>query len=289
MDQDDKKTMKPTNLILLCCLVFACEKADHVSPAYALIPALVVAEDPVSEAVCPSKLPPDGVFIADTVVDAPGQTGSGFGDSQKAVNGVCGGGATAGSTDVFSLASTGEAASMTLEWAGRRVYNGAGNDFIVFENPFAYTESGDVFIEALVVEVSEDGQSWCSFDPDYLFTPETDYSPQTSHWANFAGVHPTLYNQDNSSLSAEELFDPALSGGDHFDLENLSATDLFGTGCTAVLRDNLKNQGFLYLRLTSATDRPNPDSPGNNFPGQSDTADSGPDIDGVLSRYVSER
>ena len=70
----------------------------------------------------------DGVALADTVVEAPGDTGDGFGDASHAIDGVHGAGAQEGNADdVFSLGyETGENDYIILSWSGRRVANGAG-------------------------------------------------------------------------------------------------------------------------------------------------------------------
>ena len=92
------------------------------------------------------------VDFADAVVEAPGATGSGYGDPTRAVNGVRGGGELAGGQDVYSLAVAPAAnSSITIRWSGREVIPGPGHDLVVFENPF---RSGDsVFMEQAIIAI----------------------------------------------------------------------------------------------------------------------------------------
>ncbi len=231
------------------------------------------------------------VFVADTVTAAPGNTGSGFYDQNKAVNGIRGAGTSGGSLDVFSLDNSGTSGYIVLSWSGKKIKNGAGVDFIVYENAFyASGNSAQRFMDLLFVEVSNDNINYCGFAPNYAATPETTYSNNPAHWLRFAGRNAVLYNVDSNNLSAAQLFqdndangEPDLGGGDPFDLDNLSTDNSYGTGCNTTLRDDLKTNGFRYLRLTPAARRVNPDT-GAAF--VADTASFGPDIDGVVARYV---
>lgn len=102
-----------------------------------------------------------------------------------------------GSTDVASLGCGG---SITVGFA-RDVTNGADADLIVFENAFATGDS--TFAEPAEVLVSADGEAWFAFPCDY----ESDDAE------GCAGVTP--------SLATEDARDPAVSGGDAFDLDAL--------------------------------------------------------------------
>ncbi|MCE9500093.1 MAG: LIC_13355 family lipoprotein, partial [Leptospira sp.] len=173
-------------------------------------------------------------------------------------------------------------------WTKQRVINGTGIDFVVFENPFQINSNpSTVFMEAIVVEVSIDGTNFCGFAPDYINSSETVYSNDPSKWIRYAGKTPVYYNDDNNQLKGSDIYDPAKSGGDGFDLSNLttsSTTDtLWGTGCSASLVTNIQNNGFYYIRLSAASDRINPDT-SSKFLRDSGAFD-GPDIDGVFARY----
>lgn len=226
---------------------------------------------------------------ADTVTYAPNHTGSGFQDKTKAVNGVRGAGLSSGSGDVFSLTATGANASMVLEWSGKRILNGSGIDFIVYENAFQYNSNpSTVFMEAVIVEVSQDNVSYCGFSPDYIFSPETTYNINPTYWKRFAGITPVIYNIESNVFSGNDLYDTSKTGGDGFDLDNLSATNDYNIGCNTTLRDKIKSEGFVYLRLTSATARTNLNT-GANFLQDTGAFDGGPDIDGVMARYRGTR
>ncbi len=233
-----------------------------------------------------------GVFLADQVVEAPGSTGSGFGNTNLMLNGVRGQGQTAGGLDVYSIENTGTTTHVVLGWSGKRVKNTAGADFAVYENAFNATPGPGRFMEPLFVEVSDDNVNYCGFAPDYTNTTETAYSNDAAHWQRFAGKTPVIYNitNDSTNFTAAELFTDAdangegdTGGGDLFDLDNLSDSNAFSIGCTTVIRDNLRSNGFRYLRLVSAARRINPDT-GSAF--VSDAISSGPDIDGVVARSI---
>ena len=226
---------------------------------------------------------------ADTVTSAPNNTGSGFQDKTKSINGIRGAGLSSGSGDVFSLTATGTNASMVLEWSGKRVLNGSGIDFIVFENAFQYNSNpSTVFMEAIIVEVSQDNVSYCGFSPDYTFSPETTYSTNPTYWKRFAGITPVIYNIETNIFSGNDLYDTSKTGGDGFDLDNLSGTNDYNIGCNTTLRDKIKSEGFIYLRLTAATARTNADT-GANFLQDTGAFGGGPDIDGVIARYRATR
>lgn len=246
---------------------------------------------------CPADAWPfdTGAYLADFVTEAPGETGGTFGNSLCAVNGVYGNGLNRGSGDVYSLKSSPASTlceanekCIVLEWAGRRVLSGAGADFVVFENPFNRT-SGGRFIEAVIVEVSENGTAWCGWNPAY--TGETDSGVaqfsldiyDVTKYVDVAGLEPVLFNQLTWTDTAADVFDVAKAGGDHFDLDKASFGGS-GAGCNATLRDSIRASGFVYIRLTTANSR----SPAS-FPLPGDSFDQTGDIDGVVARNVDDR
>ncbi|AFM13867.1 LIC_13355 family lipoprotein [Turneriella parva] len=244
-----------------------------------------------SNSVATSAAKP-GVYLADQVVEAPGNTGTGFGNTNLVINGVRGSGLTAGGLDVYSLENTGATTHIVLAWNGKKVKNVAGADFAVYENAFNSTPGPGRFMEPMFAEVSNDNVNYCGFAPDFTNTPETTYSNDPGHWLRFAGKAPVVYNVTNSAnnFTAAELFTDAdadgegdVGGGDLFDLDNLSDSNAFATGCTTPLRDELRSNGFRYLRLVSAARRINPDT-GAAF--VTDAISSGPDIDGAVARSV---
>jgi len=274
-----------TLLYLLFILLVNCAK--QVPPGDMQMAASIVIINSTIQPLSQSKNIPEDT--ADTVTDAPNHTGVGFRDSRLAVNGVRGAGSTSGSGDVFSLANTGASASITLEWKNKRVLNGPGIDFIVFENPFNYDgENNSRFMEAVIVEVSQDNINFCGFSPDYTSPNESTYSKNPQHWQRFAGITPVLYNVDTNPFHGEDLYNPQKVGGDAFDIDNLSSSNDYGIGCSTALRDKIKSEGFIYIRLTSATARVNPDT-GQNYLQDTGAFGGGADIDGVIAKYRVSR
>lgn len=288
-----------------CCAAFALFGAGCILPGTksddnggAALGLLALAANASSAArVSCSALagsPPAGTALADTVTSAAGDTSNGFGNARCATNGIRGEGNDQGSTDVFSLASTGSTAVMVLSFSGGKITNGAGTDFVVFENPFNYNGSSSTrFMEPIVVEVSYDGSSWCGFNPSYA---SGTYSTNPANWVRFGGVAPVLYNQDTNPMSSATLF--ASGGGDAFDLSNLAAGTTTGancltvatnSGCTAgtvsALQGSSTGQGVRYVRLISATACTNPNAGSAAFPQDSGAFGGGPDIDGIIARY----
>ena len=99
------------------------------------------------------------------------------------------------------ILSLGQGGEIILEFSDNYIINGDGPDFTVFENAFYFSGTQDPFIEAAFVAASADGKTWFEFPWD------------TSSFAGFAGVTPTFNTQYPT--------DPALSGGDQFDLASV--------------------------------------------------------------------
>ncbi|MCB1192316.1 MAG: LIC_13355 family lipoprotein [Leptospiraceae bacterium] len=240
---------------------------------------------------CPPATLPTDVLIADTVTSAPGSdANTEFKDPSKAINGVCGKGEDAGSLDIYELPSTTDNGYIILEWNSKKVKNSSGVDFVVFENAFKNASSGTYFVEPIIVEVSNDLSKWCGWSPDYKNSDETAYSGVINYWGNFAGLTPVKYNMTTNPLSASEVFDSDLAGGDGFDLDNLSSTNnsASGTNCDSTEVSDIKSNGFIYLKLTNAATRTNPDT-GSTFPQDGSSTGRGPDIDGVVAKEVVAR
>lgn len=211
-----------------------------------------------------------GTGLADVVVEAPGASGTGFGDPARAINGVRGGGERMQSLDVFSI-GIGPDEHLVLGWEGARIADGPGDDLVVFENAFAYGDER-TFIDAAIVEVSADGQGWVALPHDYVAPDEREYSALREHWSGFAGVTPVLLHDEDNPLAP---FDDA-AGGDRFDLSDLPA------GPEA---DSILANGARYVRIVAAASRENPDT---GEPFVLDPVSDGPDIDGVAARYLAE-
>jgi hypothetical protein len=113
-----------------------------------------------------------------------------------------GGGALVQSTDVLSL---GEGGSIVCVFRDNLVYDGPGDDLVVYENAFHVGSlDGPLFTEFGYVEVSADNHAWYRFDVN----PETG--------AGLAGRSAVLANSENEidPLSAE-------AGGDRFDIADV--------------------------------------------------------------------
>lgn len=233
-----------------------------------------------------------GVYLADEVVEAPGSTGSGYANANMMINGVRGSGISAGGVDVYSLEQTGPTTHVVLGWSGKKVKNVTGADFIVYENAFNVSPSPARFMELVVVEVSNDNTNYCGFAPDYTNASETTYSNDPATWIRFAGKAPVIYNVNaaETNFTAVELFTDVdangegdLGGGDMFNLDDLSDSNTWGTGCDTTLRNELRANGFRYLRLIAAPRRVNSDTAAAFV---HDAISTGPDIDGVVARSL---
>ncbi len=215
-----------------------------------------------------------GAVGADMVVEAPGRNSEPFGDPGLAVNGVRGGGDGAGSADVFSLRFIrNQNDFLVMRWSARLVQNGPGADVIVAENPFVIGTSDFVFMDPAIVSVSRDGSTWVDFPHDYVAYDEKVYSADPAAWNGFAGVTPVRWNDDINEI---DPFDRDAAGGDEFDLEDLPRDGAEG--------DAIRVEGFRFLRIRSAATEINPDS-GTTYP--HDPSANGPDIDGVVARYLA--
>ncbi|MCB1138024.1 MAG: LIC_13355 family lipoprotein, partial [Leptospiraceae bacterium] len=171
--------------------------------------------------------------------------------------------------------------------------NGAGIDFVVYENAFLVSAPSRYFIEAVIVEVSEDGSNWCGWSPGYSGADGTRANVQNpANYTDVAGITPVLFKQsDSNTLSAIDLFSTTTDeygthlsgGGDGFDLASVNFGST-GNGCNATLRDSLRSGGFVYVRLTTANSRNS-----TTFPANPDSFDQQGDIDGVVARSVADR
>lgn len=206
---------------------------------------------------------------ADLVVSAPGANDGPFGDPAAATNGVRGGGSGGGSLDVYSIGLTpGE--ELVLAFSRARFVDGPGEDLAVFENPFAFGD-GLTFMDQVVVEVSADGERWATFPHDYVSDNESVYSPLADDWVGFAGVTPVLLHADTNPV---DPFDREAAGGDGFDLADLP---------DGPATEDIREDGARFVRLTPASLRDNPDT---GAPFVRDPTSNGPDIDGVIARYL---
>ncbi len=145
------------------------------------------------------------------VVDFSPGPGAGFGQDRFpdiVLGPPSGRGTGAGSLTVLSLGVGGQ---IVLDFGESVIVDGAGPDFVVFENPFwAGGDPEQVFAEPGEVSVSEDGEQWFAFPCD----PAGD---GRGRYPGCAGWTPTE-RYDASDLVP---LDAALSGGDSFDLAEI--------------------------------------------------------------------
>jgi hypothetical protein len=168
-----------TIVIMKCCLVLSCGSSD----------------------------PPTSLFAEEVVEYGPTDSG-GFGSENMpdvVLGPPEGGGESSGSTDVLSLGCGG---SIVLGFGPPGIVDGAGPDFIVFENAFLPSGGGAPFVEPGEVAVSVDGESWEVFD----CIVSGELAPQ-----GCAGVTPVLAHPDNGI----DPSDPEVAGGDAFDLADV--------------------------------------------------------------------
>jgi hypothetical protein len=120
-----------------------------------------------------------------------------------------GAGARNGSFDVVTLGNGG---AMTLGFAPSSIVDRPGPDFIVFENPFYVNgDPAQPYAELARVEVSEDGEHFEAFRCEASEAP----------YESCAGFHPVYANPDQNAIDPA---DPAVAGGEAFDLADLGVS-----------------------------------------------------------------
>ena len=206
--------------------------------------------------------------FADSLVQATGASGKGYGNPLNALNGVQGAGANAGGLDVFSLNLANDGILIAAFSQGI-VCNGPGIDVNVFENGFRQISSNALFFEPVVVSVSYDGIYYEDFPHSYIGTASLADVVDETKWLGFAGMTPVLYNETTNNFAEHGIdpVDPSIAGGDGFDMEDLPAT---------VTGLEIKAKGFRYIKLTGAPKLGFPSSP-NSFGGLAD-------IDGIYAK-----
>ncbi|TGN01030.1 LIC_13355 family lipoprotein [Leptospira yasudae] len=280
-----RKQYKGISFLLMAFLHFCNPTAQDDSAALILL--LQASNNISGQSTCPPSSVPSQYLLANTIINAPGHNSStAFKDANKSINGICGGGQNQGGIDVYTLDASGAGASLVLSWGGKTVINAVGIDFIVFENPFQYTSSANFFVEPIIVEVSQDNVNYCGFNPQYAGAA-SPASMIRADWVRLAGLTPVLWNMTTNPLSVSDIFLNAsaegymgIAGGDGFNLDNLSNSNTFGTGCNATIANDIIANGFKYIRLVNAKTRA-------GFPAPQNSYDGGPDIDGVIAKQVS--
>ncbi|GAB4321890.1 MAG: hypothetical protein Kow0059_16760 [Candidatus Sumerlaeia bacterium] len=177
--------------------------------------------------------------------EAFGSMGVVFGSPRGSTPGI------SGSLDVLNIGVGGE---IVLAFTNNVLFDGPGPDLTIFENPFYRVDQGGapqfdkVFCEPAFVSVSDTGTTWVTFHTDYSGPyplPAGQY-PDPDWFSGFAGIRPVFSNPSNGI----DPLDPAVSGGDAFDLADLSAE-------AAALGVDLDNIRFVRIRdviVNSGTD-----------------------------------
>ncbi|MCA9668524.1 MAG: hypothetical protein KC503_23190 [Myxococcales bacterium] len=148
--------------------------------------------------------------------------GPGAGHGQQALPAVIQGGPAGsggGGAAVEGVLSLGDGGEIVVDFGPYDIVDGPGPDFIVFENVFAlgpyqpYAEPG-------IVAVSESSSAAADFKPFSCDLTKTQGDPVAKLWPfpGCAGVKPVLVNR------CIDPRDPALAGGDAFDLADVNLT-----------------------------------------------------------------
>lgn len=161
----------------------------------------VVEDEAPAPFTCPSDVDDAAAFGVRVASFAPGD-GGGFGTPEMTLGPPSGLGEANGSLDVVAL---GDGGSIVIE-LGADVVDCEGPDLIVFENPFAVGEL--VYSELGEVSVSPDGETWHAFDCD----------PESAFPHDGCGGVSYVYAAPDNELDPR---DPAVAGGDAFDLADL--------------------------------------------------------------------
>ena len=155
--------------------------------------------------------------FATSVVSFQQGAGGGLFDTSKILGGPEGGGLGAGSLEVLTL---GEGGSVTLGF-DVVIVDGPGADFSVFENGFVVGGAA-VFAEVAFVEVSSNGTDFARFPSSY--GPPGGLGG--SDMGSFAGMSGGLPVLADVTVDPDSPFDPVSSGGEAFDLAELSGHPL---------------------------------------------------------------
>jgi hypothetical protein len=212
--------------------------------------------------------------FADSVIEFSPGVGSGFGQAFFPGNVL---GPPHGSDnpqfptfDEEHLLSFGDGGSITLEFLSSEIVDGPGPDLTVFENPVQPIGSPDQsFSDTAIVSVSDNGTSWTTFPFDFSPPGAGGSLLEKSNYSGFAGVSASLSSPDNGISP----FDPAVSGGDSFDLAQI--------GISRAKFVRITDTGTTGPTQTIDGDGDIVDDPGNHLLTSSTTA--GFDLDAVAA------
>lgn len=113
------------------------------------------------------------------------------------------------------LLSLGDGGWIVLDFGAHPIVDESGVDLAVFENPVQpLSQPTQSFADTAIVFVSNDATNWTVFPFNFIPPPEGGTLLEKANYVGLAGVNPTF----SSPTNGISPFDPALSGGDFFDL-----------------------------------------------------------------------
>lgn len=175
-----------------------------------------------------------------------------------------------GSEDVLNV---GVGGSVIVEFTDNVIFDGEGVDFVIFENPFYIGGSFDrVFLELAYVFVSSDGDNFTSFPVNYIpqIPPLPTGDDNPDHYIGFAGIRPVFSNPENGI----NPLDPAVSGGDPFDLADLKED---------ASKKGIDLQNIRFVKIQDARRRVDMDMDGDVIPGTTNPLVNGFDLDAIAA------
>ncbi|MFH1037779.1 MAG: putative Ig domain-containing protein [PVC group bacterium] len=172
---------------------------------------------------------------ADEVISFSPLSPGGFGSSSMpdiVLGSPRGEGKDQGSLDVVSLharvydGTTPCGGTVILRFTGNLVFDGEGSDFTIFENVFDINgDESKRWMEPAIISVSQDGKTYYTFPydyrPSYYEDGSINYYNPYSYQEGFAGINPVFSNNGSPDPT-----NPSVSGGDSFDLDDLTGKDV---------------------------------------------------------------
>jgi prepilin-type processing-associated H-X9-DG protein/prepilin-type N-terminal cleavage/methylation domain-containing protein len=196
-------------------------------------------------------------FFASQVISI--DTGEGeqgeFGDPTVALGGPTGEGDSMQTLNVYRL---GYGGSATFGFGDEAITDGPGADFVVYANAFYVNgDPTEDYAELSFVSVSSDGVHFATF-PNVSKTPQAvgmygNINPALV--SGYAGVTPVYANVTTNAINP---FDPAVAGGDAFDLSELDDSPLIAEGY-------LNLNDIRYVQLTDVVSGTSVDSNGHTI------------------------
>lgn len=178
--------------------------------------------------------------------------------------------------DLLSLGTGGQ---IVLRFMATEIIDGPGADFTVFENPVQpISDPSQSFVDSATVAVSDNGTTWVTF-PFHVVSSDANQLYYKSNYVGLAGVQPTFSSPSNGISP----FDPAVSGGDQFDLATVGLSraryvKITDTG-TTTLAPTIDSLGHIVNDYGNQLD-PDPLQPGTGIA-------AGFDLDAVAAIHSS--